>query len=88
MYGSCRVPGVQSSAGAGAYKAVTLVSDVYGIYGLRLRPEVQRLWYWTRPDFFRKVSKTSRPLMALNIAGWGLTASVAVNLLTIDPGEK
>lgn len=80
--------GFSRQQGLGAYKAVTLVSDVYGIYGLRLRPEAQRLWYWTRPDFFRKVSKTSRPMMALNIAGWGLTASVAVNLLAIVPGEK
>jgi len=26
--------------------------------------------------------------VSLKIAGWGLTASVAVNLLSIDPGAK
>jgi hypothetical protein len=80
--------GFSRQQGLGAYKAVTLISDVYGMYGLRFRPQAQRLWYWTRPDFFRKVSNTSRPELALKIAGWGLNASVAVNLLSIDPGAK
>jgi hypothetical protein len=61
---------------------------VYGAYGLRLKPEAQRLWYWTRSDFFRKASTTSRPAMALRIAGWGVKAKVALDLLSIDPGAK
>ncbi|HHA1505309.1 TPA: DUF4225 domain-containing protein [Enterobacter ludwigii] len=56
--------------------------------GLRLKPEAQRLWYWTRPDFFRKVSGTPRPAMALKIAGWGVKAKVAFDLLTIEPSGK
>jgi len=30
--------------GLGIYNAVTLFSEVYGAYGLRLKPEAQRLW--------------------------------------------
>ena len=69
-------------------KVVRLFSEVYGSYGLRLKPEAQRLWYWTRPDFFRKVSGTPRPVMALKIAGWGVKANVALDLLSIDPAGK
>ncbi|WP_429178560.1 hypothetical protein [Kosakonia sp. 1610] len=29
--------------GLSAYKAVTLITDVYGMYGLRFRPRAQRL---------------------------------------------
>lgn len=67
--------GFSRQQGLGTYKAVTLFSEVYGAYGLRLKPEAQRLWYWTRPDFFRKVSDTPRPAMALD-------------LLTIEPAGK
>lgn len=80
--------GFSRQQGLGTYKAVTLFSEVYGAYGLRLKPEAQRLWYWTRPDFFRKVSGTPRPAMALKIAGWGVKAKVALDLLTIEPSEK
>jgi hypothetical protein len=69
-------------------KAVRLFSEVYGSYGLRLKPEAQRLWFWTRPDFFRKVSGTPRLAMALKIAGWGVKAKVALDLLSIDPAGK
>ena len=80
--------GFSRQQGLGTYKAVTLFSEVYGAYGLRLKPEAQRLWYWTRPDFFRKVSGTPRPAMALKIAGWGVKAKVALDLLTIEPSGK
>jgi hypothetical protein len=80
--------GFSRQQGLGTYKAVTLFSEVYGAYGLRLKPEAQRLWYWTRPDFFRKVSDTPRPAMALKIAGWGVKAKVALDLLTIEPSGK
>ncbi|MDD7998239.1 DUF4225 domain-containing protein [Kosakonia radicincitans] len=80
--------GFSRQQGLGTYKAVTLFSEVYGAYGLRLKPETRRLWYWTRPDFFRKVSGTPRPVMALKIAGWGINAKVALDLLSIDPGGK
>lgn len=80
--------GFSRQQGLGAYKAVTLFSEVYGVYGLRLKPEARRLWYWTRPDFFRKVSGTPRPVMTLKIAGWGINAKVALDLLSIDPGGK
>jgi len=44
------------------YKAVTLFSEVYGAYGLRLKPGAQRLGYWNKPDLFREASRhaTSR----------------------------
>lgn len=80
--------GFSGQQGLGTYKAVTLFSEVYGAYGLRLKPEAQRLWYWTRPDFFRKASGTPRPAMALKIAGWGVKAKVALDLLTIEPSGK
>lgn len=80
--------GFSRQQGLGTYKAVTLFSEVYGAYGLRLKPEAQRLWYWTRPDFFRKVSGTPSPAMALKIAGWGVKAKVALDLLTIAPSGK
>lgn len=32
--------GFSRQQGLGAYKAVTLVSEVYGAYGLRLKPQV------------------------------------------------
>ena len=80
--------GFSRQQGLGTYKAVTLFSEVYGAYGLRLKPEAQRLWYWTRPDFFRKISGTPRPAMALKIAGWGVKAKVALDLLTIEPSGK
>ncbi|MEG5986678.1 DUF4225 domain-containing protein [Enterobacter kobei] len=73
--------GFSRQQGLGTYKAVTLFSEVYGAYGLRLKPEAQRLWYWTRPDFFRKVYGTPRPAMALKIAEWGVKAKVALDLL-------
>ena len=80
--------GFSRQQGLGTYKTVTLFSEVYGAYGLRLKPEAQRLWYWTQPDFFRKVSGTPRPAMALKIAGWGVKAKVALDLLTIEPYGK
>lgn len=80
--------GFSRQPGLGAYKTVTLLSEVYGAYGLRLKPEAQRLWYWTKPDFFRKVSSTPRPMMAIKIAGWGIKANVAIDLLSIEPAGK
>lgn len=80
--------GFSRQQGFGAYRTVTLTSEVYGAYGLRLKPEAQRLWYWTRPDFFRKASTEARPMMALKIAGWGVKAKVAMDLLSIDPAGK
>ncbi len=44
-----------------------LFNEVYGVYSPRLKPEAQRLWYWTRPNFFRKLTGTPRPAMALKI---------------------
>lgn len=46
--------GFSRQQGLGTYKAVTLFSEVYGAYGLRLKPEAQRLWYWTRPRFLQE----------------------------------
>lgn len=80
--------GFSRQQGLGAYRAVTLFSEVYGAYGLRLKPEAQRLWYWTKPDFFRKVTTTPRPVMAIKIAGWGVKAKVALDLLSIEPDVK
>lgn len=80
--------GFSRQQGLGAYKTATLLSEVYGAYGLRLKPEAQRLWYWTKPDFFRKVSSTPRPVMAIKIAGRGIKANVAIDLLSIEPAGK
>ena len=80
--------GFSRQQGMGAYQAVTLFSEVYGAYGLRLKPEAQRLWYWTKPDFFRKVNTTPRPVMAIKIAGWGVKAKVALDLLSIEPDAR
>lgn len=80
--------GFSREQGLGTYRAVTLFSQVYGAYGLRLKPEAQRLWYWTRPDFFRKASTTPPSVMALKIAGWGVQAKVALDLLSIRPDAK
>ena len=37
---------------------------------------------------FSEVSGTPRPAMALKIAGWGVKAKVALDLLTIEPSGK
>lgn len=80
--------GFSREQGLGAYRAVTLFSQVYGVYGLRLKPEAQRLWYWTRPDFFRKASTTPPSVMALKIGGWGIQAKVALDLLSVNPDAQ
>ncbi|MEQ0878386.1 DUF4225 domain-containing protein [Enterobacter vonholyi] len=56
---SAEFQGFNRQQGLGTYKAVTLFSEVSGAYGLRQKPEAQRLWCWTRPDFFRKVRHAS-----------------------------
>ncbi|HCD8032571.1 TPA: DUF4225 domain-containing protein [Klebsiella aerogenes] len=80
--------GFSRQQGLGMYNAVTLLSEVYGAYGLRLKPEAKRLWYWTGTDFFRKANNTPRPMMALKIAGWGVKAKATIDLLSIEPDGK
>jgi hypothetical protein len=79
--------GFSRQQGLGTYKAVTPFSEVYGAYGLRLKPEAQRLWYWTRPDFFRKYPARHVPQWRLKLRD-GVKAKVALDLLTIEPSGK
>ncbi|HBS5680006.1 TPA: DUF4225 domain-containing protein [Klebsiella aerogenes] len=37
----------------------------YGLVKLTLKPEAWRLFYFTGPDFYRKVTAMSKPVMAI-----------------------
>ncbi|MGK9175103.1 DUF4225 domain-containing protein [Yokenella regensburgei] len=77
--------GFSRQQGLGLYKSVTLAGEMYGVYGLRLKPDAQRLYRWLKPDFFRKVNNMPHHLQTIKIVGWGVKAKVAIDLLSAGP---
>ncbi|HGY1466882.1 TPA: DUF4225 domain-containing protein [Klebsiella aerogenes] len=47
------------------YQVVDLSTSFYGLAKFTLKPEAWRLFYFTGPDFYRKVTTMSKPAMAL-----------------------
>lgn len=77
--------GFSRQQGLGLYKSVTLAGEMYGAYGLRLKPDAQRLYRWLKPDFFRKVNDMPHHMRTIKIVGWGVKAKVAIDLLSAGP---
>ncbi|EPE9057352.1 DUF4225 domain-containing protein [Klebsiella aerogenes] len=57
--------GFSRELGKLSYQVVDLSTSFYGLAKLTLKPEAWRLFYFTGPDFYRKVTTMSKPAMAL-----------------------
>lgn len=57
--------GFDKKVGLLAYQAVDLSTSLYGAFKLTLKPEAWRLFYYTGPDFYRKITTMSSPALAL-----------------------
>lgn len=57
--------GFSRALGKLSYQVVDLSTSFYGLAKLTLKPEAWRLFYFTGPDFYRKVTTMSKPAMAL-----------------------
>ncbi|WP_416348338.1 DUF4225 domain-containing protein [Klebsiella aerogenes] len=57
--------GFSRELGKLSYQVVDLSTSFYGLAILTLKPEAWRLFYFTGPDFYRKVTTMSKPAMAL-----------------------
>ena len=57
--------GFDKKVGLLAYQVVDLSTSLYGAFKLALKPEAWRLFYYTGPDFYRKITTMSAPALAL-----------------------
>lgn len=57
--------GFSRELGKLSYQVVDLSTSFYGLAKLTLKPEAWRLFYFTGPDFYRKVTAMSKPTMVL-----------------------
>lgn len=69
---SAQFLGFDRRVGLLAYQFVDLATSYYGIFKLTLKPDVWRLYRYTAPDFYRKVSTISRAALAIKGTGAGL----------------
>jgi Protein of unknown function (DUF4225) len=76
--------GFSRESGLGAYKGVSLVANVYGIYGLLYKPNAWRLFNHMPNDFYRKVDSMSRQKLTIKVIGWGLKTKVVFDLLSTE----
>lgn len=79
--------GFKAETGFAFYNAISLSAGICGILGLTLRSGARRLFRWIPTDYYRKVSKMSRPKLAMRIAGFGLKSKVIFDLISIDQND-
>ncbi|MCK1969158.1 DUF4225 domain-containing protein [Franconibacter sp. IITDAS19] len=68
---SARFLGFDRRIGLLAYQLVDLSTSYYGLFKLTLKPDVWRLYRYTTPDFYRKVSTMNRTALAIKGTGAG-----------------
>nr|WP_167518593.1 DUF4225 domain-containing protein [Kosakonia arachidis] len=69
---SAQFLGFDRRVGLLAYQLVDLTTSYYGIFKFTLKPDVWRLYRYTTPDFYRKVSTMSRAALVIKGTGAGL----------------
>ncbi|EFM17770.1 DUF4225 domain-containing protein [Pantoea sp. aB] len=76
--------GFKPESGLAFYNTVTLTASVYSVWGLARKPGAWRLFRWMPRDYFRKIDTMSRPKLTMKIIGWGVSAKVTFDLLSIS----
>lgn len=57
--------GFDKKLGLLAYQTIDLSTSFYGAFKLTLKPDAWRLFYYTGPDFYRKIATMSKPALAI-----------------------
>lgn len=76
--------GFKPESGLAFYNTVTLTASIYSVWGLARKPGAWRLFRWLPRDYFRKIDTMSRPKLTMQIIGWGVSAKVTFDLLSIS----
>lgn len=73
--------GFDSKVGSLAYQISDLSTAYYGILKLSLKPEAWRLFHYIPADYYRKISKMSKPALALKGVGAAIKSNNIVESL-------
>lgn len=80
---SAQFMGFSPNSGLAVYKSVSLVANAYTVFGLFRRPGTWRLFRYMPSDYFRKVNTMSRAKLTMHIVGYGVTAKVIFDLISV-----
>lgn len=80
--------GFQRESGLGIYNSVSLAASVYTVFGAIRKPEAWRLFRYLPLDFYRKVDGMNRAQLSMKIVGWGVSAKVVFDLMSIPPQQN
>ncbi|MBD8156047.1 DUF4225 domain-containing protein [Pantoea agglomerans] len=80
--------GFKPESGLAFYNTLTLSASVYSVWGLARKPAAWRLFKWMPRDYFRKIDTMSRPKLTMKIIGWGVTAKVTFDLLSVSDQSR
>ncbi|AEG95191.1 DUF4225 domain-containing protein [Klebsiella aerogenes] len=86
---SAQFLGFDRKLGLLAYQFVDLATSYYGLFKLTLKPDVWRLYRYTAPDFYRKVSAMSRAALVIKGTGAGWKGlQIGNNIYEIQHGRN
>jgi len=76
--------GFKAESGLAFYNMATLSASIYSVWGLARKPGAWRLYRWMARDYTREIDTISRPKLTMKIIGWGVTAKVTFDLLSVS----
>jgi len=80
---SAQFMGFNPDSGLAVYKSISLVANAYTVFGLFKRPGTWRLFRYMPSDYFRKVNTMNRAKLTMHIVGYGVTAKVIFDLMSV-----